>query len=324
MMTPIASMMLIVGFAAAPFTAAYLYNLEFPLETPDVAWANAVLQRKEELARVMPSPKIVLVGGSSVHFGFQAKRLQAELNRPVFNFGSHASLGPAYQLHLTKRILRRGDTVVLFVEYPNLQGDIPEGGDMLEVFLRRNHDNFPLPKSAHSVIETALQPTLPTAMLLQSLSAIGYHAQSDPSAVPTSHYDPRGINAWGDPTGGQIADVPVSLREKVRNGPPLSCATPPSPIPFAAIRQFAGWAHDNGIQFYAGWSPTYDQRISRSVNCPRFFAEIRKGYESADVQMLGDAMDFIIPFDEILDTPYHATVDGRKRLTKNLAEQFRN
>jgi hypothetical protein len=77
----------------------------------------AVIEHKIQDAAKLPSPKFLLVGGSSVGCGISAKMISEEMNVPTYNFSFWGSLGSSYILHLAKKVLKPGDTVLLCLEY---------------------------------------------------------------------------------------------------------------------------------------------------------------------------------------------------------------
>ena len=62
------------------------------------------------------SPKLVVVGGSSVAFGLDSEVLERELNMPVVNFGLYATLGTKLMMDLSRANVNEGDIVILSPE----------------------------------------------------------------------------------------------------------------------------------------------------------------------------------------------------------------
>ena len=77
----------------------------------------ATIQHKIDQALEIDGPKFLLVGGSSVGCGISARMISQELNTPAYNFSFWASLGSPYILHLAKKVLKPGDSVLLCLEY---------------------------------------------------------------------------------------------------------------------------------------------------------------------------------------------------------------
>lgn len=86
---------------------------DVPGETNYLAGIRDKLRRAE----ATPSPRILLVGGSNVAFGFRSDLLEARTGRPVVNLGLAAGLGTEFWLSQVTRLARPGDVVLLSLEY---------------------------------------------------------------------------------------------------------------------------------------------------------------------------------------------------------------
>jgi hypothetical protein len=83
---------------------------------------------KHERLRTTKSPRLILIGGSNVAFGFISEELNNGLKMPVVNMGLVAGLGLEFMLHEVWDEIRAGDVVVLSPEY-----DFGGGGRDLQV-----------------------------------------------------------------------------------------------------------------------------------------------------------------------------------------------
>ncbi len=63
-----------------------------------------------------PSPKVVLVGGSNLHYGINSRMLQDSLGLPVVNMGLQHSLGLRYMYNEVRESLHSGDVLMLLLE----------------------------------------------------------------------------------------------------------------------------------------------------------------------------------------------------------------
>lgn len=79
-------------------------------------FAGGINQKHQRLASVA-SPKIVLVGGSGVSYGYDTQRLEEGLGRPVVNMGVFGQLGLRYMLEEIKGDIRSGDHILVIPEY---------------------------------------------------------------------------------------------------------------------------------------------------------------------------------------------------------------
>ena len=88
----------------APFAAEY--------------WVHELIVMKRSMLAALPSPRIVLMGGSSVLFGYDAKKIKSELGIPTFNFGVHGGVRLDRLLSWGQEVARPGDIFVLALEEP--------------------------------------------------------------------------------------------------------------------------------------------------------------------------------------------------------------
>ncbi len=93
----------------------------------------ATIQDKHQRLAQIPSPKVVLVGGSNLACGVDTKQLQTALSRPVVNMGLHADIGLAYMLAEIENRLHAGDLVVLVPEYEQFFGALYGNMSLIKV-----------------------------------------------------------------------------------------------------------------------------------------------------------------------------------------------
>ncbi len=85
---------------------------------PDTYSETFVAQLGNKFDRLctIKEPKVILIGGSSVAFGFDSGSLSEALGMPVVNFGLYATLGTKLMLDLSKANIGEGDIIILSPE----------------------------------------------------------------------------------------------------------------------------------------------------------------------------------------------------------------
>jgi hypothetical protein len=68
-------------------------------------WVEGSYRIKEKAALAIKKPKIVIAGGSSVHFGVRAKMIEQTFKVPTINFGVMALMELDYILYRLKKTL---------------------------------------------------------------------------------------------------------------------------------------------------------------------------------------------------------------------------
>ncbi len=85
----------------------------------------AALVDKHNYAQSIVTPKIVLLGGSNVAFGFNSALLRKQTGMPVVNMALLAPLGIEYILSDAQAYIKKGDVVILSFEYNiGVKGDM--------------------------------------------------------------------------------------------------------------------------------------------------------------------------------------------------------
>jgi len=64
----------------------------------------------------LETPKIVVVGGSSVAFAIDSAKIEARFGMPVVNLGLHAGLGQAFHTDMLRESVRQGDIIIIAPE----------------------------------------------------------------------------------------------------------------------------------------------------------------------------------------------------------------
>ena len=81
------------------------------------AYLATILDKKELLSEPSEKPRLIVVGGSNVAFGFDTQELAGYLDLKPVNFGLHAALGLFFPLNCLQENVAEGDVIVLAFEY---------------------------------------------------------------------------------------------------------------------------------------------------------------------------------------------------------------
>jgi hypothetical protein len=108
-----------LGVAALGYLAFHCCIILFlPAPLPAAYWVREMIVVKRHQTSMIPSPKIVFLGGSSVLFGIDATMVENEIHVPTENFGLHAGMRLDWLLAEGERAVTSGDLLVLALE-PN-------------------------------------------------------------------------------------------------------------------------------------------------------------------------------------------------------------
>ncbi len=121
-----------VAVFALAWIAGYGFNAA-ALDT-DVSWTRSLYLQKRQIAEsIADAPRVLLFGGSGVHYSVDAIAVEQEAGVPSVNFGLHAGLGLNPILQVALDTMRAGDIVVLIPEY-GILADTAGGGWLSGMF----------------------------------------------------------------------------------------------------------------------------------------------------------------------------------------------
>jgi len=266
-----------------------------------------------------PSPRLIILGGSNVPFGIQSDRLEQALSRPVVNMGLVAGAGLDFMLREIKPSLRRGDLVLLSLEYDQFGGGYdPNILRQLIVFRPANACYLQPKHFKKLVLDRGLITVGEIARRSVAASVARFTSQG---SAPTLSLPRRGFNEWGDLRAhyGQPRRIALEDLEHVRLVPPRR-AWPNPEVP-TVLERFARNCHERGVLFAFTFPPQPPQslrdyhdavsRIERSLRAIPHLLVV----DSPQVQVYDPALFF--------DTGYHLTGPGATLRTDRLIKALR-
>lgn len=283
------SLWMLTGFLAT--AALYVALVLLPVSIrPTSTWVQEIYLSKAA-AMEAASNRVVLVGGSSVHFGMNARVMAFVTGRPTINFGTHAGLGLDYILYRARRQVGSGDIVVLAPEY-ELFGPPSDQGMASYV---RSFDlayvmGLPLRKKIGVATSISLRELILTYL---------------PFDIPPT-YDSRLVTKEGDENGN------VLQRRSVSRWTYASSDRGPAPflggVSSDAARKIASFVDEcrkRGARVVATWPAIVDVPSHRGVAARAVQERIAELYGRIGVLMFGQPQDALIPPEELFDTHYH-------------------
>lgn len=289
--------------------------------TPNNWWVVEAFRRKIRCVRSVSEPKILIVGGSNVHFGVNAEAIGKIVGIPTLNFGIHAGVSFVVLPHILKTVLRPGDKVILALEYSyygQLQAarSVPVPITSLTASLCLSLDPMLFFKLSLKEKRTFLSKIEPDE-LRQRLKGWLH------GVVPDVPYEVSGINPWGDETidyealldGAALFDEHMT---KARSGE--VCLFDMGEGRRRYVRDFVADCRENGIEVFATWPVTVDERPF----CAPFIDDVRSRiagfYEAMGVRMLCDPEEAELSRHLMLDMHYHPTLAGARIRSGRLAQ----
>lgn len=259
----------------------------------------AIIEDRVRLATASPSPKLLIIGGSSVTGGINAEMLSGSLGIRAQNFGLHAGFGPGIDLFEARKVLRPGDTAMLVFEYSAYTAD--KSTDVAtDTMLLCGHD-YLAGKGLYERIKTLAG--FPLQALRERLAFLA--APRPPLVQP--------YTAWGD----LPLDTEVFHSDPVRARlyRPLQVRIARDAAGPREIARFVDWAREHEVAVTATWPNTL---AFAQYNTMPGFADIRRFYEDMGVPVLGEPQLAMVGADHLSDTNYHLNAEGIRLRTNRL------
>lgn len=269
---------------------------------------QSVIQAKYDHLCDTTSPKIILIGGSSVAYGFDEELLEEETGYSVVNLGLYGGLGDLFQTEIARANIQSGDIVVLAYEYNWIDDDAFTGiiSDMvmsgidgrIEMYRYIPLRNWGqilgyLPTYVEKKVEYTRDPGEDV-----------HHTLFDSNG---RLIESRPANVMGDYNESSEAWNPVDLSRMV-----ISQASS------TYLRQFADYVENHGATIVMTAPPLL---ADAAMSDPSTFTELaRCARERTGIPYLGDPADYLFPAEYMYDTVYHCNETGARVRTQMFAQ----
>lgn len=299
---------------AAAFLAvqAVVFAVFVAMYRVDQASYLAMSIRKQALLREFEPPRIILVGGSAVAFGFHSPTIARSFECQTINMGVQGSLGLSIKLAEVLESLGRGDRVVLSLEYEHYAGTMREGltvwGWLEQDWSRARYlsldDGKAVLDSGHLYLRNI------TTTVLRTLASGRANRVKPP-------YDPHSFNRQGDVVGhrGMKAEG-IAGQAFIAGGFRESSLE-------RAVDEIADFRDDaarRGARVFV-YFPPIPRRAAQSI-LP-VLDRLARIVDEAGLEALDHPRDVLWDDDRFFDTLYHLTWDGQAANTAFLIERLR-
>ncbi|MDB6127007.1 MAG: hypothetical protein JWM35_903 [Verrucomicrobia bacterium] len=323
---------------AAMYLAAFGWALQQPVWP--YHWLRNVYVVKDRLAREASAPRCLILGGSSVWFGFQGGLLEKATGQHVINLGTHAEVPLEFQLWQAERLARRGDTVLFagelvyywprapYTTYAATEVMLMAPDFWRQSSLRGKYEllaAIPPTRVVTGIVSWAHRGTKSYAEhlrlsssdeLMENLRA--RWAGTFQGALP-SHYNYLEMDSHGD-----------IVRPRVQAPHPhedygLASKHVESAEIWRRFGEFARTMQARGVRCVATWPP-FERHAGFDLDAAPVRANLdflRSHLTAAGWEVIGEPEDGAMTSEFFYDTPYHLTTEGARLRTERLAARWR-
>lgn len=270
---------------------------------------------KVALFQETSQPRIILMGGSSIPYGVDTKLLIDSLHCNVVNFGLYGGIGIRLPMEDGLRYVKKGDLVVVQMEYHNFFNG-GNGGDIAFIAFMVSTDWKYLGRlnmaQAWNVIRGAPQMAIGNLKRLASYPWTGY--MDTPVENPKYEYTQSGFNAYGDEVSHYRYPNDKSDLEDLSSGVDYRKE--------AVIPEFVDWLGKTLHQYEAAGArvimvpPVCVETFFDYVYNPRIAEELHRiGYD-----FVVEPASMVQPDSCEFNTGYHMNKTGTERNTLRMME----
>ncbi|MBE6611890.1 MAG: hypothetical protein E7632_05315 [Ruminococcaceae bacterium] len=253
------------------------------------------------------SPKVVLIGGSSMAFGLDSERLEKLVGMPVVNFGLYATLGTKCMMDLAKAGIGDGDIVILAPETDAQTMSLYFNGEAVWQALDSDF-------SMLRYIDAADYGELAGALWGFAQAKLSYVRENNPP-MPDGVYSRESFNEFGD--------ISYKRPFNVMHGD----FDPSQPIRFddalldedfiEYVNDFSAWCKSRGAVLYYSFSPM--NALAAEADEEAIAAWYGKLAAALDCEICSDVRTYIMEAQYFYDTNFHLNDTGVDLRTRYLA-----
>jgi len=269
----------------------------------DSRWVGEGLRQKGLIADHTTAPQILLAGGSNVNYGYSAAQIEREFGVPATNLAVHAGLGRRYIFWDCLRHAKRGDLVVLGLEYALYGHLFRDPAERYQVFIydRAYYEQL---------------PWIEKVILLGSMSPGDWSKLLRAKAgwrKPKASLSLLVLSQRGDQTDNTEPDV------RLQEGPPFEGVVGPE---FTGdLRDFAKAVRERGAVVALVFPNLRDAEFRRRIK-PGFLADIHQAADAAGVRVVGTPESSAFPTQYAYNTNYHLNAEGTRIATRRLMREL--
>lgn len=259
------------------------------------------IDKIEKLKEKSFKNRILFFGGSNVAFGMNSEFLEKNISEyKILNLGTHASLGIRYPLDEINKYLRKGDILILSLEYDHFFSGGYGGVSIWELI-------------AHKRIISGLKLDEFLKIAFSSLDIFKVQLNARVSSKLYGQiftYDRRGFNEYGDYIEQNKYPIKKNLQYQKWNS---NKKIDKNFIQW--LKKFVIENKKRGIEVYF-IPPALEEKTG--INNSKLIKRIENEIKNNDFHYLGKAEEFFFQEKYMYDTIYHLNKEGQQNRSEKI------
>ncbi|RLA76307.1 MAG: hypothetical protein DRG78_19260 [Epsilonproteobacteria bacterium] len=286
--------------------------------TKSSQWIYDVYNKKTNIANNIQKEKVVIVAGSNALFGINSKMLSDAFNKPVVNYSVNAGLLLPYILYKAKKILKKGDIVILPLEYSMYNYNGLASTQMIDYIFSRDFDAF----YTLSFLEQFYMIWNVSFKRLYD----GYNFSED-KKITTGLYGPHNINEFGDQLQNSLKYKSKAFTNQLDNYKAKTYGREynEKALSWIYLKEFNSWCKENDIRciFIPGAFMKYESYFTDEKE-RWFYENISKIAIKKGMEFIGEPYDYMFKKELYFNSIYHLTSKGRDKMTQQIISDFQS
>lgn len=263
-------------------------------------------QKKDSLLEHTPSPRLIVLAGSSSYFGLDSKRLKDSLNVNPINAGIHAGIGLEFMLKKIEPSIKDGDVLILSLEYEQLCGKIAYGSEPL----------------FRMIFDVDLNNIRYISKTEQVSSLLSYFPKYTSSKLDIKSYTKRSIpEVYRYTASNEYGDAYKHWGITHKTIEPIKMEGELNEQVIESLREFIARVEKKGCKIALAYPSLETESFTKSS---ALISAVDSVYHTLGVEILGTPIQNTVSDSLLFDTSYHLNGLGVAKHTSLLIEEIRN
>lgn len=258
------------------------------------------LNYKDNLVNEIKGNKILFSSGSNNFLGIRAYQVADEYNIPAVNLSVHASLGTSYIIERVKRIVKKGDVVILPLEYGNLTYNGDQSIVLNKYLLSYDRAYF------NSNFNINKKLSMLSSISVLDLFSLLFFPLSDEEKSQIENNYLKNINDHGDMLNMTEHDSLKTKKNPFKLPKPISLET----FALKEIIEFNEYCNNHGISLYLTYPNIVYDTAYRTDKYVDYFDFLNRYFSNHQVSVIGLPEDGMYPRELFFDSEYHLISKG--------------
>jgi len=289
------------------FVSVYLFYFDNKHDSFSV---NTYFKYKEDLAKSIDKKKIIFTSGSNNFLGIRTAKVEEHFGMPTANMSIHAGLGATYILDRVKKVLKKGDIVIVPLEYSNFIKNGEQSIVKNKYLLTYDKEYF---KNSLDLSEQLKCISSVSVLdLINSVRDGSKETQGEKERVELL----KDLNKNGDMLNKTEHDEFKTSRPLFRLPSPYNLETKA----LIAIKEFNNWCKEREITFYITYPNTIYRKEYETKRYADYFKSLEDYFKKNSIEFIGKPLEMMYAKKYFYDTQYHLISEGSDIRTKDFIE----